>query len=582
MDLAAFKEIWLVDFEYKSDVGEKPIPHCVVAKEIKSNKTIRAWCDKGMNCLYRTDTEVLFVSYNASAEMSCHLVLGWPIPANILDLYVEHKRILSGLIPMDQVKLLMTLEYYGIEHIESEKKEFYRNLAIKGGPFSKEQKQGMLNYCETDVIALSQLLPVMMPEIELDYALIRGEYMAGVARMENNGTPIDTDLLTRLRKHWLEIENELIKRVDADYGVFNGRTFKKDKWEEWLTERDYAWPRTASGQLCIDKDTFKEMAAIYPDVADMRELLTTLGLLRLNELSVGKDGRNRCYLNPFGAKTGRNQPSSKRFIFGPSTWVRSLIKPAEDMAVAYIDYEQQEFGIGAALSNDIKMKEAYLSGDPYLALAKQAGAVPIDATKKTHGAIRDMFKVVVLMTQYGAGVRSMAINMHQSEIKARRLLEHHKTIYRKFWRWMQEQLDTSLFTKQAETLFKWQVNACSTADKDGKTIECNSRSIMNFPMQGNGAEILRLAICMLFAEGIKVVAPVHDAILIEAKASEIDEIVKKASAIMVKASSILLDGFELRTEPVIVKYPERYIDKRGVKTWQNVMEILAETESKHV
>ena len=44
--------------------------------------------------------------------------------------------------------------------------------------------------------------------------------------------------------------------------------------------------------------------------------------------------------------------------------------------VAYIDWSQQEFGIAAALSGDLAMQQAYQSGDPYLAFAKQVGAAP--------------------------------------------------------------------------------------------------------------------------------------------------------------------------------------------------------------
>src|SRR5205085_503441 len=116
-----------------------------------------------------------------------------------------------------------------------------------------------------------------------------------------------------------------------------------------------------------------------------------LGQLRLNELAVGPDGRNRCLLSAFGARTGRNQPSNSKFIYGPAAWLRGLIQPQPGRAVAYIDYEQQEFGIAAALSGDPAMMEAYRSGDPYLAFAKQAGAVPPDGTKKSHGAVRDLF-----------------------------------------------------------------------------------------------------------------------------------------------------------------------------------------------
>ena len=96
--------------------------------------------------------------------------------------------------------------------------------------------------------------------------------------------------------------------------------------------------------------------------------------MRLSDLAVGADGRNRTILSAFRARTGRNQPSNTKFIFGPSAWLRGLIQPPTGSGVAYIDWAQQEFGIAAALSGDPLMMEAYRSGDPYLAFAKQAGA----------------------------------------------------------------------------------------------------------------------------------------------------------------------------------------------------------------
>jgi hypothetical protein len=70
---------------------------------------------------------------------------------------------------------------------------------------------------------------------------------------------------------------------------------------------------------------------------------------------VGVDGRNRVMLSPFRSKTGRNRPSNSEFIFGSSAWLRGLIKPSSGYAIAYIDYEQQEFGIAAKLSGDANM-----------------------------------------------------------------------------------------------------------------------------------------------------------------------------------------------------------------------------------
>ena len=108
----------------------------------------------------------------------------------------------------------------------------------------------------------------------------------------------------------------------------------------------------------------------------MRELRSALSDLRLNDLAVGNDGHNRTILSAFRARTGRNEPSNTHFIFGPSVWLRGLIKPPPGQGIAYIDWEQQEFGIAAFFSGDPNMIAAYKSGDPYLEFAKRAGAMP--------------------------------------------------------------------------------------------------------------------------------------------------------------------------------------------------------------
>ena len=88
-------------------------------------------------------------------------------------------------------------------------------------------------------------------------------------------------------------------------------------------------------------------------------------------------------LSPFRSKSGRNQPSTSRFIFGQAKCMRCLIKPPDGYGAAYIDFRSQEIGLAAAMSGDERMIAAYVQGDPYLAFAKQAGFAPDDATKSS-------------------------------------------------------------------------------------------------------------------------------------------------------------------------------------------------------
>jgi hypothetical protein len=175
-------------------------------------------------------------------------------------------------------------------------------------------------------------------------------------------------------------------------------SFSSQQFAEYLIRHNIPWPRLDSGALALDDETFRTMAKVYPaEIGPLREVLFTLSQLKLRDLAVGRDGRNRCLLSAFASKTGRNQPSNSKYIFGPSCWLRSLITPEPGRAVAYVDWSQQELAIAAALSQDPAMMEAYQSGDFYLTFAKMAAVVPSEATKATHGAIRDQFKTLALV-----------------------------------------------------------------------------------------------------------------------------------------------------------------------------------------
>lgn len=405
----------------------------------------------------------------------------------------------------------------------------------------------------------------MKNKIKIAHAIQRGRYMAAAAKIELTGIPIDVESLSKLRDQWDVIQAQLIERIDADFGVFEGTTFKSDRWAKWLIENGIPWPRLSSGSLAMDDDTFREMARAYPKVSPIRELRVSLSQMRLLDLAVGKDGRNRVMLSAFRAKTGRNQPSNSKFIFGPAVWLRNLIKPSYGRGLAYLDWSQQEFGIAAALSRDENMIEAYLSGDPYLAFAVQSGAVPADATKASHGAVREQFKACVLAVQYGMGAESLALRIGQTVSRARDLLRKHQDTYRTFWRWSDAVVDHAMLNLSLPTVFGWTVNVGTNT---------NARALRNFPMQANGAEMLRHACCMAIERGVKICAPVHDAILIEANEDELERHIEIAKQAMSDASSLVLDGFRLRSDEKVVVYPDRYEDERGKEMWDAVISLL--------
>jgi DNA polymerase I len=422
-----------------------------------------------------------------------------------------------------------------------------------------------LNFAETSEAFITR------GNISLGQALLRGRYMAAVARMEWTGAPIDTETLNRIDQKWEQLKLSMIEPVDKQYGVYDGQTFKSDRFERYVIALNIPWKVLESGQLSLDDDYFNQMAKAYPQLAQLRELRVNLSKLRPSDLSIGKDQRNRSPLYPFGSKTGRNQPSSSKFIFGTSRWFRGLIKPSPGFGVAYLDYASQEVVIAAALSGDEALLDAYQSGDPYMAFAIQAGLAPSWASKETHKAERDRCKAIVLGVGYGMGAKSMSQRANITPLGAEGLLMHHKETYRTFWAWVDNNVNIALLGKEISSPMGWPIRY-----RQGSTV--NPRSILNFPMQSGGADILRLATCMATEASLSICDPIHDAVLLEAPLETLERDVEHLRTIMIEASRIVLRGIECRVDVEIVRYPNRYMDERGDATWSMIMQMLSEME----
>jgi hypothetical protein len=580
LNVLPFAEVWACDFEFfAAEPGDNPTPISMAARELRSGRLIRLWQDE----LERLPAspipiskDVLFVAFYASAEISCYLSLGWPLPTRILDLFTEFRAARNGSTPLNGWSLLSALSEYGLNGMSAVEKTEMRDLVMRGPPFTGLESNAILDYCQGDVDdAVVPLLPRMLPGIlgrGLGAALLRGRYMKAIAVMERTGVPIDVPVLERLRRHWDSLRHELIVAVDRDFGVYDGTTFKLERFERYLATAGILWPRTPSGRLATDEDTFRNGAKAHPQLEPLRELRTSLSQLKLNDLAVGADGRNRTMLSAFRTITGRNAPSNSRFIFGPAVWLRSLIRPVEGTVLAYIDWSGQEIAIAAYLSGDPAMIAAYETGDVYLAFAVQAGLAPEGATKETHGAIREQCKILLLGIGYGMSEIGLAHRLDCQWAYARSLLELHHRTYPRFWTWADGAVTTAERDGGLASVFGWPLKA---------TAATNWRTLQNFPIQSAGAEMLRLA-CIFGTEmGLRICAPIHDAVLLEAPAGPAgwEQIIAMRQA-MARASRHVLAGAEIRTDVKLVPWPERYSDPRGAEMWTTVSGLLAKLEER--
>jgi hypothetical protein len=570
-----YRAVWVVDCEFSQPAGDRPTPLCLVAHDLLSRSWVHCWLEGTPLARppFATDDQTLVVAYYASAELGCYMARGWPFPTRVIDLYAEFRNLTSGRRVPYGHGLLGALTAYGLEAMGASDKTAMRHLARRGGPYTPQEQRALLAYCQTDVEGLTRLLRAMLPQLDLPRALLRGRYMAAVARMGWVGMPCDLTTLSQLQAQWGTIKHHLAQAMNRDYPVFlpagkhplDARTpfdaavlrlavergldpyslavaadqvwrdtrmlydetivarrearrrtgltrarirrwedaghdyaswpgfdalaaelaydlpalgmgpgrqedggsddvdyagslwallrdsderfpqktdwdvlnqaadlaeadptgwdsveplvFSSERFTQYLLNKGIPWPQLPSGKLALDDDTFKEMARAYPgDIGPIRDVRYALSQMKLHELAVGHDGRNRCLLSAFGSTTGRNQPSTSKYIFGPACWLRSLIKPEPGRAIAYVDWSQQELGIAAGLSQDPAMMAAYQSGDFYLTFAQMAGAAPPGATKATHPTIREQYKTVALGVLYGLSAHGLARRLENTPV----------------------------------------------------------------------------------------------------------------------------------------------------------------------
>jgi hypothetical protein len=577
--LAAYREVWSVDSEFGSRPGERPAPRCLVAVEWRTGRVVELWLDDGdapPRPPYPLDDGVLFVAFAAQAELAVHLKLGWDLPRRVVDLCAEFRCLTNGLA-LPSKSLIGALQYFGLPAMEATVKDGLRGLALRGGPYTPDERQELVRYCRADAQATADLLTRMLPQVDLTAGLIRGRFTHAVARMESEGVPIDLETWQLLCDHWDEIRTRLVRRVNPKFGVYvpvsprrpdGPFKFSLAKFEEWVNRLRIPWPRTPKNRLSVSDKTFKDMAALLGgEVNELRELRNTLNDLKLVDLAVGRDGRNRTPLWPFSTKTMRNAPSSTKYIFGATKWIRSLVRPPEGFGVAYIDWSRQEPGIAAVLSGDEAMLRAYRDGDYYLGLAQACGMAPRNATAESHPFVRDRFKVVALATMYGMEDRGLAAKLGIPRVYAREILNSHRSAFPAFWEWAERAVANAFAGRVMRTAFGWERRLGSGV---------SDRSVRNWPIQSTGSHLMQYAAMYATEAGLAVAGPVHDAFLLVAAEDRLAADVAAMRGCMDRASRLILDGFTLKTDVAVVRHPDRYEDKRGLGMWRTVQQLSAE------
>jgi hypothetical protein len=583
-----FGSVVVCDFEYEVAPGDLPNVLCMVAYVLDENlrhvRTIRLWRGEfGSSPPFDVGPDSLFVAYSAWAELTCFKVSGWQFPAHIFDQHTAYLATSNELLPYNpgevrnkpRKRLSDACRSYGIEGWGCIDKETISKAIADGTWREHFSPQEVVDYCEEDVRMSVKLLRAQLRAHtggDVARVLHWSNYSAKcIALIQARGMPIDLELWNLVRENKAAVIAELLRQFDPSYGSKHPIYTPEGEWsyerfEQWLAHTGVAaWPRLDSGRLDIDSDAFRIMYHV-PGIEALHALRDSLGFIVKARLPIGKDGRNRPSLFPFGTATGRNAHSKSPY--NAHAGMRSYMAFPPDTIGFYLDWRTQEVGVAAALSGDQVLMDDYLAGDVYHALARLCGLTNDPDSirwKRENRPQRDRMKPLQLGINYGMGVPSLARGLDRHPLIASEIIERHKRRYPRFWQWRADMVQTAMLQREIKSVDGWPLYI---------TTSPNQRTLYNFPAQAGGAVMLRLAAWRLCEAGIVPIMLIHDGILFE----ETDrEKLEHAIEIMRGAGRDVCNGLEIGVDiDQELINGARYRDKRPMaqKMWATIMNTL--------
>jgi len=432
---------------------------------------------------------------------------------------------------------------------DTEHKTAMRDLCIAGGPFSDPDMRAIMKYCAEDV----RHLPKLHEEINKSYArylpdlyyrpdfeekrYLRSRFSVLTAYEEHIGMPVNVPAI----KRFAAAANGIILSLQQDVNARAGVNLFRRSGKAPVLSLDTSvltgylkrtvdvdtWPKTPKGALSTSKKSWEALHSHspYPDTLPgqyMRWLRFSQSLTGMKPPSptaknqktildyIGSDGRCRPYFGIFGSQTGRSQPASTAFLPLKAKMFRSLLETPAGKVYVGFDYGSEEVLIAACLSQDKALLEDYNAEDYYIAIAKRFGLVPQDATKKSHPDERRLCKTLALGIGFGMGVKKLAASLHVDEDRARDLKG-------KYWETYYQYEEYRKFIEDFYHDYGY-----LELPHDGWAMcrdNASYNSVLNCPIQGAGASVMRLATAKAIDAGLDVSFSLHDAVYILADES---------------------------------------------------------------
>lgn len=356
-----------------------------------------------------------------------------------------------------------------------------------------------------------------------------------LAEMELTGLGIDQlkiqELLSKLTEELKNVEQEIYKTVGHEFNIGSPRQVGQVLFEE---RRLPGGKKTKSGQFATDERTLLNLVDADPIINQIfkyRELskLISTYLKPLPDYINANTGRIHGNFNQIGAVTGRfssDRPNLQNLPIKDDTGkqIRECIIAADSSVLISFDYSQQELRILAELSGEEQLIKAFNEEiDIHTLTAAKLFDISIDNIDSRQ---RRIGKTVNFGIVYGISAFGLADRLKIPTDQAAKFINQYFISYPKVKKFFDKLLMQAQQDGFVTTMLGRQKLASGIDSKIFAQREAIRREVMNFPLQGSAADVMKLAMIELDKLSkdypVKLVLSIHDELLVEYQLDGID------------------------------------------------------------
>ncbi len=448
--------------------------------------------------------------------------------------------------------------------------------SFNGGPYTEEQ----FRYAALDLYAPAMLWNHLEQELDpklKEIVSLEGSVIAPTGSMELNGFRIDTGSLDQLQNQLEEELKELesglpfigppnphpdlfnttdIEAKGSRLLVNSPKQIKEFAYEHWKIKLK------ATDKKSLSKSCHPEARVLFERILDCRDLQKKRNtyLSRFRELD--DDGRLRGSFNALGTATGRFSSSSPNLQNIPkSKEYRRLFVPEPGSKMIVCDYSQVELRVAAELAGDKKMIEAFQTDkDLHAITASRMFDTPLEQIKPEE---RQRAKAVNFGLIYNMQPKRLYEDGVSKNLKeAREFVNAFFDLYQGFRTFHRDLIRTVM-------------NQSKKGPVDFRTLRSGRRRwfdhhqlywpnggirpnvVYNTPVQGLAGDGLKQALRILWPElkqtSAKLLAVVHDEMVLEAPENEASKVLQATENAMIKGLETYLEKVPVKVESVIAE-----------------------------